>query len=128
MVLLLWLQILWLVVDLTTVIPCLGVSLLLICVSCNVPKTDLLELLQYYQILTLIRKKSPLKISLLLDIALLVYSVQHIGYPKYFEAKINSMLFNKPGKLTGNINYTTDLELSVISLAALFKILGVYFN
>ena len=42
--LLLWLQMLWLGVDLTTVIPCLGVSHLLIFVSCNVFKIAWLEL------------------------------------------------------------------------------------
>ena len=42
--LLLWLRMLWLGVDLTTVIPCLGVSQLLIFVSCNVFKTVWLEL------------------------------------------------------------------------------------
>ena len=36
---------LWLVVNLTTVIPCLGVFLLLIFVSCNVPKIVLIALL-----------------------------------------------------------------------------------
>ena len=43
--LLLWLRILWFGVDLTTVIPCLGVSQLLIFVSCNVFKIVWLELL-----------------------------------------------------------------------------------
>ena len=43
--LLLWLQMLWLGVDLTTVIPCSGVSQLLIYVSCNVFKIVWLELL-----------------------------------------------------------------------------------
>ena len=41
--LLLWLRILWPVVVLTTVIPCLGASLLLIFVNCNVFKLVLLE-------------------------------------------------------------------------------------
>ena len=44
--LLLWLQMLWLEVHLTTVIPCLGVSQLLIFVSCNVFKIVWLELSQ----------------------------------------------------------------------------------
>ena len=47
--LLLWLQMLWLVVDLTTIIPCLGVPLPLILLSCNVPRTVLLELLPMLQ-------------------------------------------------------------------------------
>ena len=42
--LLLWLRMLWLRIDLTTVIPCLGVSQLMIYVSCNVFKTVWLEL------------------------------------------------------------------------------------
>ena len=42
--LLLWLRMLWLVVDLTTVIPCLEVSQLLIFVNCNVFKIVWLEL------------------------------------------------------------------------------------
>ena len=42
--LLLWLRVLWLGVDLTTVISCLGVSQLLIFVSCNVFKIVRLEL------------------------------------------------------------------------------------
>ena len=43
--LLLWLRMLWLGVDLTTVIPCLGVSQLLIFASCNVFQIVWLELL-----------------------------------------------------------------------------------
>ena len=43
--LLLWLRMLWLEVDLTTVTPCLGVSQLLIVVSCNVFKIVWLEML-----------------------------------------------------------------------------------
>ena len=43
--LLLWLRMLWLGVDLTTVIPCLGFSRLLIFVSCNVFKIVWQELL-----------------------------------------------------------------------------------
>ena len=43
--LLLWLRILWFGVDLTTVIPCLEVSQLLIFVSCNVFKIVWLEFL-----------------------------------------------------------------------------------
>ena len=43
--LLLWLRMLWLGVDLTTVIPCLGFSRLLIFISCNVYNIVWLELL-----------------------------------------------------------------------------------
>ena len=43
-ILLLWLQVLWLVVDTITVIPCLGVSLFLIFTSHSVSRKVLLEL------------------------------------------------------------------------------------
>ena len=42
-ILILWLHMLWMANDLTAVIPCLAVSLLLIFISCNVSRSVLLE-------------------------------------------------------------------------------------
>ena len=89
--LLLWLQMIWLVVDLTTVIPCLGVSLLLMFINCNVSKTVLLEIVSNttkYSHITPVRK--PLHLLLIeyhsiFKTALLVYKFLQSGYPKYFE-------------------------------------------
>ena len=83
--LLLWLQILWLGVDLTTVIPCLGVSQLLIFVSCNVFK--IVTNTTQYSHITPVRKILhwlPIEHCSIFKTALLVYKFLHCGHPKYF--------------------------------------------
>ena len=81
---------LWLVVDFTTVIPCSGVSLPLIFVSCNVFKIVLLELLPTPPSTHTSLLLERLSIGRLLNngsifkTALLVFKFLHSGYPKYF--------------------------------------------
>ena len=83
------LQMLWLGVDLTTVIPCLEVSQLLIFVSCNVFKIVLLELLptplSIHTSLLLGRLSwLPIEHHSIFKTALLVDKFLHRAYPKYF--------------------------------------------
>ena len=83
-----WLQMLWLVDNLTTVMSCVEVFLFMIFRSLNVSRTILLESLPKtvkYSHITPVEKKS---IGCLLNIALclrLPYKLLQSGYPKYFE-------------------------------------------
>ena len=74
----------WLGINLTTVIPYLGVSQLLISVSCNVFKIVWLELLPH---ITSIRKTLcwlSIEHCSIFKTALLVYKFLHSGYPKIY--------------------------------------------
>ena len=74
-------------VDLATVVPCLGVSQFLIFVSCNVFKIVWLELLPTPPHITPLRTNLhclPIEHCSIFKTALLVYKFLHSGCPKYF--------------------------------------------
>ena len=89
--LLFWLQKAWFEVVLTTVIPCLEVSLLLIFTGSNVfttaPPRIVANTTKYSHItpMRLSLHWSPIMHRSVFKTALLVYKILHSGYPNYFE-------------------------------------------
>ena len=91
MKLLYWLETPWLEAVLTTVIPCLEVSLLLIFAGSSGDQNFLAGIVANttkYPHITPVRKSFhwlPIKHCSVFKMALLVYKFLHSGYPKHFE-------------------------------------------
>ena len=92
--LLLWMRMLWLVVDLTTLNPCLGVSALELC-KLQCVKNSLVRIVTNttkYSHITPIRKTLhwlPIEHCSIFKTALVVYKFLQSGYPKYFVPFLN---------------------------------------